>query len=716
MIASARVEEPTVKSVPSECNFMNLIGQNLRHSRFDAGGSLTIYAESTGETTGGVSGFTEVERAISSWNDAGTTSLDLRYGGPHSYTLACVDPDGHDPLPNEPEAGENYVVFGDPCGDLPDLVGCSGTLAYSGPWPSGATHSFDGKTWFTVESVFVILNDGAGCLGSSQYERLVAHGLGHGLGFDHVGDSDALMHEACEGGNCNEHNLTDILCAEYAYPPVAAATATPTRTPTRTPTPTPTGGAATPTPTLTPTPTPTRTSIPSGPSQVTVPVIVHKTGSNQTLWRSDLVVANPNALELDLEFEYTSASDGIFTASRSLDAYSSLLFEDVAASLFGAGIGSGPLQIEVTAGAGAAPVVVSRAYAENSFGDLGSGLPADVQPSTDVVSMPGLYHDADFRSSVSVTAAPDRNVWATFDLYRGDDGLVAGGVEEKILAGTQAQWSIQKLFRNFAIEGVPMTVRASLSNPGIVFASITDNDSTDSAVILGKEPDTRWVVPVVAHIPGKDGTFWISSVSLWNSSGEAARVDFEYLPDRTNNSGGGMVAPALQVDPYETVTIEDVANSFFGIDNGKGVLVVESTQPVTVTSRVYTDCQSCPQGGTSGNGVRTLPESALAAGEMVLPGVRLRDGFRTNIGVVTGAKGMTFDLDLRDADGALRASTTLFVPPRTVHQRSVENLFGGGFAIPDPVGAIVVNGSKPYTAYLTVIDPSSQDPVFVMPR
>ena len=33
-----------------------------------------------------------------------------------------------------------------------------------------------------------------------------------------------------------------------------------------------------------------------------------------------------------------------------------------------------------------------------------------------------------------------------------------------------------------------------------------------------------------------------------------------------------------------------------------------------------------------------------------------------------------------------------------------------------PVGAIVVNGNKPYTAYLTVIDPSSQDPVFVMPQ
>ncbi len=132
-----------------------------------------------------------------------------------------------------------------------------------------------------------------------------------------------------------------------------------------------------------------------------------------------------------------------------------------------------------------------------------------------------------------------------------------------------------------------------------------------------------------------------------------------------------------------------------------------------MTSRVFTDG---PKGGSSGNGVRTIPESELASGEMVLPGVRLRNGFRTNIGVVTGDKGMTFDFDLRDANGTLRSSTTLFVPPRTLHQRSVENLFGSGFVLPNPVGAIVVNGTKPYTAYLTVIDPSSQDPVFVMPQ
>ncbi|MCU0274797.1 MAG: hypothetical protein MUE34_16345, partial [Acidimicrobiales bacterium] len=56
------------------------------------------------------------------------------------------------------------------------------------------------------------------------------------------------------------------------------------------------------------------------------------------------------------------------------------------------------------------------------------------------------------------------------------------------------------------------------------------------------------------------------------------------------------------------------------------------------------------------------------------------------------------------------------VPPRTMRQWSVDQLFGAAYVAPDPVGSLRVSGSGPFLAYLTVIDGSSQDPVFVMPR
>jgi hypothetical protein len=427
------------------------------------------------------------------------------------------------------------------------------------------------------------------------------------------------------------------------------------------------------------------------------------------------VVGNQNPTSQTVRLTYQTPAKASFSVTRTLVGFGTLLLEDLVADLFKAGDGRGPLDVEILHGASIPPVVVSRAYSENSFGNLGSGLPADVEPSTEVVSLPGLFHDGDFRTNVAVTAG-DQLLWATFELFRGKDGLVAGGVTRKVEAGEQDQWTIKQIFGSLAQPGVPMTVRVTLNKPGIVYASLVDNASTDSAVFLGKRPASTWIVPAVARIPGAGGTFWSSSLSMWNTTGNTAWVGLEYLPEKTNNSGGGVFSAQLKLNPYQSRNIADVLLDRFDIDNGKGTLVVTSTRPITVTSRVFTDCETCPEGGTSGNGVRTVPALALASGDQLLPGVRTRDGFRTNIGVVTGDRTVSFDFDLRSQGGTLLSSASKNVAPRTLQQWSIGKLFGSGFTEPNPAGSIVVSANRPYLTYLTVIDGTSQDPVFVMPQ
>ena len=70
----------------------------------------------------------------------------------------------------------------------------------------------------------------------------------------------------------------------------------------------------------------------------------------------------------------------------------------------------------------------------------------------------------------------------------------------------------------------------------------------------------------------------------------------------------------------------------------------------------------------------------------------------------------------KTADGILLGSKHLAVPARSLRQLSVRQLFGTAEQEVDPIGSVAISGDVAFTAYMTVIDGTSQDPVFVMPE
>jgi len=216
--------EAQAQTIPDGCAFMTQ-GNSFRWHAFDLGQSATMQADATGDSSLSGGGFAQVQGALNDWMGVPSTSMRLVYGGTGAYTMPCTG--GQDYPSND------IVVFNDPCSDIPDLSGCGGTLGYGGVGASGS-HSFDGMTWWTINHWYMVVNNGAGCLGPTNYQRMLAHELGHGLGFDHVSDPYALMYAYC----CNAINATDTRCAWYLYPG-SGPTPTPTPTPTLTPTPTP---------------------------------------------------------------------------------------------------------------------------------------------------------------------------------------------------------------------------------------------------------------------------------------------------------------------------------------------------------------------------------------------------------------------------------------------------------------------------------------------
>ena len=197
----------TAALAPSQCAFFNQDGMNFRWHVFDSGGSATIYADSSGDPSVPGDTFRNVQEAVNLWMDIPGTSLNLIYGGPQDVRL-CQ---------GEDERGD-MIYFDDPCSSMADMENCAGVLAVGGPYAAG-THAFDGSSWITCTGWRVIVNNGAGCIGDNAYRIMLAHELGHGLGFGHTEDSGSLMYAYC----CQPMNSTDIACTRYTYPPLDPA-------------------------------------------------------------------------------------------------------------------------------------------------------------------------------------------------------------------------------------------------------------------------------------------------------------------------------------------------------------------------------------------------------------------------------------------------------------------------------------------------------------
>jgi hypothetical protein len=282
-------------------------------------------------------------------------------------------------------------------------------------------------------------------------------------------------------------------------------------------------------------------------------------------------------------------------------------------------------------------------------------------------------------------------------------------VSRMVDAGQQEQWSIDRLFPDMSQAGVPMTVRVALNNPGLAYASLVDNTSTDAVTYVAKPRGRKWIIPIAAHNPGADETFWRSDLAISNLTYDWVPVSIEYLPEMTDNSGGGKTI-GLQLAPNTTIVEEDIVKQRFRIEDGKGVLIVTADDDVVVGSRVYT---TTADGGTTGHGVPSVNVDALSTAAVVLPGIRTRQGFRTNVGVVTGDQETEVRFRLYDQNGVQTSGKTRTIPARTVVQWSVKSLFSSA-SMPNPVGSVAVDASAEFFAYVVVLDGSSQDPAFFL--
>jgi hypothetical protein len=187
-----------------------------RWHQSDSGTAVTIDIERAGNPLGdGAAAVAEIERAMAAWTDAPEGRLVLKTGDPDaSFTSS-------NPSPSSNKPPVNIVLFDDPYDDISSPSGCSGVLAIGGYWASSwPVVAINGKDFYAATRLYVIFNSDFECyLGNpDNLAEVATHEFGHGIGFGHSTEPDALMRSYAYGNRGPRLGDDDVDAVHCTYP------------------------------------------------------------------------------------------------------------------------------------------------------------------------------------------------------------------------------------------------------------------------------------------------------------------------------------------------------------------------------------------------------------------------------------------------------------------------------------------------------------------
>ncbi|MEJ2189872.1 MAG: hypothetical protein P8Y93_10780 [Acidobacteriota bacterium] len=234
-----------------------------------------------------------------------------------------------------------------------------------------------------------------------------------------------------------------------------------------------------------------------------------------------------------------------------------------------------------------------------------------------------------------------------------------------------------------------------------------------SAVAVAQFVAPGGSIPVVAHLPGEEETFWYSDVSIYNLSSAATSVTLVLFPELTDEG------PTFEMMTYGPVaipgggqvTLPDVVERSFQLHGVKGGLSVFSDDylPLVLASRTYTDA---PDGGSFGQNVTGVAVSRKGW----VAGIQQDGFFRTNVGIFLptdpSPDTIVFSVTVRDGDGEEVGSGSLLFDQAGLRQKNLA-LFGVQPPLLD--GTVEIRCNDDYVvwfAYASVVDQVTGDAVF----
>jgi hypothetical protein len=171
----------------------NTDGIPVRWFTFDGGGSVAWKLDAAGQPgLDPAQSQARLQAALQAWNDDPTSTINYTFSG----LIAAGSGKGL-----RGTDGVNAVLFDDPAdANVPGTYDCKagGVLAMGGPYfVTTSTRSYRGQAYHEIVEADTVFQNGTACFFANNptgLEEVMAHELGHTLGFAHSADKNALMY------------------------------------------------------------------------------------------------------------------------------------------------------------------------------------------------------------------------------------------------------------------------------------------------------------------------------------------------------------------------------------------------------------------------------------------------------------------------------------------------------------------------------------------
>lgn len=260
------------------------------------------------------------------------------------------------------------------------------------------------------------------------------------------------------------------------------------------------------------------------------------------------------------------------------------------------------------------------------------------------------------------------------------------------------------------------------ANPANFYVNIHTAANPGGEIRGQLAPATEQDVPIAGSVTTGNGDKFVTDTRVFNpSSTSRSAALIEFFASGTSANVNSTASTTIDLAPRAEAVLDDVTRTALGVPGTTGALRVTSSTGVVVTSNIFNDQRGAvPSRGTFGQFVPAIARANALMRSVVIHVTNQNrnpaspSGFRTNVGFFNpNQETAIVGLTLRDATGAMVATTSIVLPGLSQQQAPITSYFATADLSHSGELTLSINSTLPILAYGAVNDNISGDSFLV---